>query len=113
VWLIRIAKESGDEVPHPSGESVEAAAKVVANGFALSWVFQNSRDPFQNRIAISREHVVQPVKCLYDAHCRPAGPVEPAWSGQFEGDNELVEVNGTEPGICVDRDLGGHCVSQA
>lgn len=110
---IRIEKKSGDEIPHPTGESAEAAAKVVANGFALFGVLQNSRDLFQNRIAVSGKHVVQPVKGLNDSHCRSAGPIEPARSGQLEVDNELVEVNRTKPCISADRDPSGYCVRES
>lgn len=110
---IRIEKKSGDEIPHPTGESVEAAAKVVANGFALSWVLQNSPDLFEDRIAVSREHVVQPVKGLNDAHRWSSGPIESAGRSEFEVDDEFVEANRAEPGISVDRDPGGHCVRES
>jgi len=105
--------ESADEITHPCGESVESAAKIVANRLSLFWVFQNFSDFLKDRIAIGWEHVVEPVKGLNDAHRRPSRPIEPARSGQFEVDDESVKVNRAEPRICVDCDFGGHGVSES
>ena len=105
--LIRVMNESADEITHPCGESVESAAKIVANRLSLFWVLQNFSDFLKDRIAIGWEHVVEPVKGLNDAHRRPSRPIEPARSGQFEVDDESVKVNRAEPRICVDCDFGG------
>ena len=56
---------------------------------------------------------MEPVKGLNDAHRRPSRPIESVRSGQFEVDDESVKLNRAEPRICVDRDFGGHGVSEA
>ena len=111
--LVRFLEKSGHQVTHPHWEGIETTAKIVANRFSLLWVIQDFPNPLENCIAINWKHVVKPVKRLHDPHRRPARPVEPAWSGQLEIDHESVEVNGTEPGVGVDRDFGRHGVGEA
>ena len=95
------------------GRASRPLPKIVANRLSLFWVVQNSPDLLEDRIAVGWKHVVQPVKGLNDAHRRPSRPIEPARSSQFEVDDEFVEVNRAEPGICMDRDFGGHGVSES
>jgi hypothetical protein len=79
----------------------------------LFWVVQNSPDPLEDGITVRWEHIAEPVKRLDDPHRRPARPIQPARSGRFEVDDEPVEVNRAQPGVCVNPDFRRYCIGKA
>lgn len=56
---------------------------------------------------------MEPVKRLNDSHRRSARPIPPARSGRFEVDDEAVEVNRAQTGVCVNRDFRRYRVGEA
>ena len=64
-------------------------------------------------MSVGWKHIVKPVKRLDDSHRRPARPIQSARSGRFEVDDEAIEMNRAEPGVCVNRDFRRYCVGEA
>src|SRR3546814_16074717 len=80
---MRISDWSSDvcssDLLHPDRKCGEAVLQVLAKGPAVPWVQQYRGERVIDASALlfaAVDHILEPIECLQDSHCRAASPIE-------------------------------------
>src|SRR3546814_16511590 len=90
---MRISDWSSDvcssDLLHPDRKCGEAVLQVLAKGPAVPRVQQYRGERVIDASALlfaAVDHILEPIECLHDSHCRAASTIEAARSGGLDGD---------------------------
>src|ERR1700689_423883 len=80
---------------HPDRQRADPFAKIVADSLAVFWIGEDATQDRRDAIVLAfpRQHVLQPVKRLDDAHARPASPSQLADGCVFETDFLITKLD--------------------
>jgi len=91
---ICLAQQVTQKILHPGRERADAATEILDDGRAMIGIVEDRAQPCTDTPAILRQHVLEPMQRLHDAHGRSACPIELAGRGLPEIDHQIAKLKG-------------------